>query len=246
MNKSVFPACLLIFLCLTMTGVTMVQAQATVGVSKGDEFKYITYQNFNSDFLENPPADAVELNKTQWVTVNVTDVSGPKISVHKVTQFKNGTQLIEDGFCDVDTGETNVSQVVFIGANLNSYDTINPSAPDPYYVNATIVRDYVGEQRDTNLLEFDETGEDEQVGTFTRVTQFYFDKTTGVLVELLFDFQYTGLRNTVHFILVSSNVWVIPEFPAWIVLPLFVTVALAAFAIRKKAFKSNMYRSFSV
>jgi hypothetical protein len=246
MNKLTFPACLLIFLCLTMIGVTLVKAQATVGVSKGDEFKYITYVNFNSDFLEAPPADAVETNQTQWVTVNVTDVSGSKISVHKVTQFKNGTQLIEDGFCDVDTGETNVAQVVFIGANLNIYDTINPSAAEPYYVNATIFRDYSGGQRETNLLEFDETGESDQVGTYTRMTQFYFDKTTGVLVELLYDFQYSGLRNTLHFILVSSNAWAIPEFPAWIILPLFVIVALAAFAIKKKTFKSNMYRSCSV
>ncbi len=246
MNKLAFPACLLIFLCFTMIGVTLVQAQVTVGVSKGDEFEYTTYANFNSDFFDTPPSDLVELNQTQWQKVTVTDVSGSKISVQVITHFRNGTEDVADGFCDVDTGETTVAQVAFIGANLNSYDTINPSASEPYYVNATLVRDYAGGQRETNLLEFDVTDETEQVGTYTRITQYYFDKATGVLVEFLYDFYYTGLKSTVHFDLASSNVWVIPEFPAWIVLPLFVAVALAALALKRKAFKPNLHRSCSL
>lgn len=245
MSKLAFPACLLIFLCFTMVGITLVQAQATVGVSKGDEFEYTTYSVFNSDFFDTPPADMVERNQTQWQRVTVTDVTGSKISVQVITHFRNGTEAEVDGFCDVDTGETTVAQVAFIGANLNSYDTINPSAADPYYVNATIVRDYADGQRETNLLSFVQTEETQEVGTYTRITQYYFDKATGVLVEFLYDFYYTGLSSTLYFNLVSSNVWVIPEFPAWIVLPLFITVALSALAIKRKAFKPNLHRSCS-
>jgi hypothetical protein len=229
-----------------MIGVTMVQAQATVGVKKGDEFEYKTYSTFHSTLFDAPSPDLVELNQTQWQRVTVTDVSGSKISVQVLTHYKNGTEDVMDGFCDVYTGETTVAQVAFIGADLNSYDTINPSASEPYYVNATLFRDYKDGQRETNLLEFDVTGENEQVGTYSRITQYYFDKTTGVLVEFFYSFYYTGLETTIYFYIVSSNVWVIPEFPAWIILPLFVTVALSALAIKRKAFKQNLYRSCSV
>jgi hypothetical protein len=246
MNKLVFPVCLLILLSFTMIGVTMVQAQATVGVKKGDEFEYTTYSNFHSDFLDTPPSDLVELNQTQWERVTVTDVSGSKISVQVLKHFRNGTEDVQNGFCDVDTGETTVAQVAFIGANLNIYDAINPSASEPYYVNATLFRDYAGGQRETNLLEFDVTDENEQVGTYTRITRYYFDKATGVLVEFFYDFYYTGLETIVRFDLVSSSLWVVPEFPAWIVLPLFVTGALAALAFKRNAFKRNLHHLNSV
>jgi hypothetical protein len=234
------------FLCFAMIGVMMVQAQATVGVKKGDEFEYKTYAIFYSDLLDTPPSDLVELNKTQWQRVTVTDVSGSKISVQVLTHYKNGTEDVVDGFCDVDTGETTVAQVAFIGADLTAYDTINPSASEPFYVNATLVRDYKNGQRETNLLEFDVTGENEQVGTYSRITRYYFDKATGVLVEFFYDFYYTGLETAIYFNIVSSNVWVIPEFPAWVVLPLFITVALSALTIKWKAFKQNLYCSCSV
>jgi hypothetical protein len=104
MNKLAFPACLFILLCFTMIGVTMVQAQPTVGVKKGDEFEYTAYSIFHSDFLDTPPSDLVELNQTEWQKVTVTDVSGSKISVQVLTHFRNGTEDVTDGFCDVDTG----------------------------------------------------------------------------------------------------------------------------------------------
>jgi len=246
MSKLAFPACLFIFLCFTMIGVTLIQAQATVGVSKGDEFEYKMYAVFNSDFLDTPPSDLVELNQTQWLRVTVTDVSGSKISAHVITHFRNGTEEEVDGFCDVDTGEVSQDGIPpFIGADLNSFDEVNPSASEPYYINATIVRDYPDGQRETNLLSFVQTEENEQVGTYTRTTTYYFDKAKGVPVEFLYDFYYTGLRSTVHYNLVSSNVWVIPEFPVWIILPLFIAVALSALTIKRKAFNPNLHRSCS-
>lgn len=242
MNRLAFPIFLLVFLFSTKAIVTVVQAQASVGVSEGDEFEYNMYSIWYSDFLDTPPSDMVELNQTQWVKITVTEVSGSKITVKVQTHFKNGTEQEKDGFCDVDTGARSDDEIPpFIGAHLNSYDEVNPSANEPYYINATLVKDYADGQREINLLSFIETEENEQVGTYTRIAKYYFDKATGVPVEYLYDFYYTGLSNTIHYNLVSSNVWAIPEFQAWTVLPLFVTVAFLTIALKRNSLKSKIH-----
>ena len=244
MIKLAFRTCLLLFLCFTMMGIKLVQAQVTVGVSPGDMFEYNMYSVWSSDFSNTPPAELVELNRTEWVRVTVTEISGSKINVHVTTHYRNGTEAEVDGFSDIDTGETTPSEVPpFISANLDSFDAINPSAPDPYYVNATLVRDYANSQRETNLLRFEETSVSSEVGEYTRNSDYYFDKNTGVLVEYLFEFSYTGLSSMRYVKLVSSNVWVIPEFPVWIILPLFMIVALSAIAIKRKVFKPTYHNS---
>ncbi len=239
MNKLAFSTCSLVFMFLLLAVMAIVQAQATVGVSKGDEFEYTMYSLWNSNFLDTPPSDMVELNRTQWVKVAVTEVSGSKISLNVTTHFRNGTEQVKDGYCDVDTGERSDDEIPpFIGANINTYGEVNPSADNPFYINATIIMDYEDGQRETNLLSFVETEENEQVGTYTRIAEYYFDKATGVPVKYRYDFYYTGLRNVIYYDLVSSNVWVIPEFQAWIILPFFVLVALLTIVLKRNSFKT--------
>jgi hypothetical protein len=231
-TKLTIQACLLLLLCFTLMGTTLVQAQVTVGVSEGDVFEYDYQTNFNSIYSE-PSSELLELNQTEWIRVTVTDISGSQITTDVTTHYKNGTEVDTEGVCDIDTGAS-TGGPPFFSANLNVYDTINPSASDPYYVNATMVRDYTDGQRETNLLKFEETGEFQDVGEYTRITEYYFDKDTGVLVEYYTEFSYTGLTSIQSSNLVSSSIWTIPEFPTWIILPLFVIVALSAIAVKKK------------
>jgi len=247
MKKLAFPTCILVFMFLVLVVVANVQAQSVVGVSKGDEFEYTMYSVWNSDFLDTPPFDMVELNKTQWMKVEVTEVLGSKINVKITTHFRNGTEQERDGYCDVDTGERSDDEIPpFIGSYINTYGEVNPSADYPFYINATIIRDYADGQRETNLLSFIETEENEQVGTYTRVAEYYFDRVTGVPVEYLYDFYYTGLRNTIHYNLASSNVWAIPEFQAWMILPFLTIMTLLAIVLKRNSFKPKTHRSYSI
>ena len=236
MIKRSIGACLLLFVCLSMMEITLTQAQVTVGVSEGDVFEYNFYSTWHSDFMDTPPAELVELNQTEWVRVTVTEVSGSQIKTIVTTHHRNGTEENADGFCDIETGETTVSPP-FISANLNTFDPINPSATIPYYVNETLVGDYANSQRETNLLRFEQTDVLTDVGATKSITEYYFDKDTGALVEYSMAFSYTGLTSITRSKLISSNVWVIPEFPSWIILPLFSIVALSVIALKRKASK---------
>jgi len=176
------------------------------------------------------------------IALLVGKIQKENVIISEIVPMTSGTEAEVDGFSDIDTGETTPSEVPpFISANLDSFDAINPSAPDPYYVNVTLVRDYTNSQRETNLLRFEETSVSSEVGEYTRNSDYYFDKNTGVLVEYLFEFSYTGLLSMRYVKLVSSNVWVVPEFPVWIILPLFMIVALSAIAIKRKAFKPTYH-----
>ena len=85
-------------------------------------------------------------------------------------------------------------------------------------------------------MKLEDIGNSPEVGEFSRIYEYYFDKSTGALVEYSFEFSYTGLTSIVRSKLVASNVWVVPEFPSFIILPVFMMITLFAVAIKKRLF----------
>jgi hypothetical protein len=236
MNKLVIGASLLILLCFIVTGMTIVQAQAVVGVSQGDVFEYDMVSYWNPLFTGTPPAELLELNRTEWIRVTVTGVSGSQISTRTTTRYLNGTEISSDGVCDIETGVTEGGPP-FIGANLGVSDSVTPSADsDPWYVNETVTRTYKDGSRETNHLNLEYTGSSADGGDLSSVYDYYFDKSTGVLVEYNTEFSQSELTTITRSKLVSSSVWVVPEFPALIIIPLFVMVTLFAVAAKKRHF----------
>jgi hypothetical protein len=235
MSKLAIVIFLLFLSSFTVMGITTAQAPITVGVSQGDVFEYDMSSFWTCDFMDTPPAELVQLNQTEWLRVTVTEVSGSQIRTRITTHYKNGTEVNSDGFCDIETGE-NVEGPPFISANLGRNDVINPSASEPWFVNATIIRDYVNDQRETNYLKLEHTENSSEVGGFKNVYEYYFDKNTGVLVEYTSKFSYSGLTSITLSKLISSNVWVIPEFSAFISLTVFMIMTLFAVAMKKRLF----------
>jgi len=238
MTKLAIGASMLILLCLAMTGITMVQGQTTVGVSQGNVFEYDMVTYFSSIYTGTIPEELLELNQTQWIRVTITGVSGSTVSTRTTTHFRNGTEEGSDGSFNIDTGDSTGSPPPFIGANLGKGSLINPSASDKWYVNETVTRTYKEGSRQTNhlKLEYVQNSSDATVGEFTRTYDYYFDKNTGALVEYKYEFSYSGLTSIQQSELVSSNVWVIPEFSVFIILPILAMVTLSAVAAKKRLF----------
>lgn len=209
MAKLALRASLLLFLCFTMASTMMVQAKtAVVGVSQGDIFEYDMVAYWDSLFTDAPSAELLALNQTEWIRVTVTEVSDSLISMQVTTHYRNGTEISLDGFCDIETGELSEGPP-FIGANLGKNDLVNPSASEPWYINETVTRTYADGTRETNHLIIVSKSTSETVGELTHIYDYYFDKSTGALVEYAYEFSYSGYASIQHSKLISSNVWLV-------------------------------------
>ncbi|KON32421.1 hypothetical protein AC478_00275 [miscellaneous Crenarchaeota group-1 archaeon SG8-32-3] len=208
MTKIAAMTILLIFLCLTVASIMIVNAETSVvGVSQGDIFEYDIVAEWNSAFTDETPAELIELNQTEWIRITVTEVSGTVITTDVTTHYRNGTETNSDSACDIDTGDLSGEGPPFIGANLGRNDLVNPVASEPWYINETVTRNYKDGPRETNHLRLEDTEVSETVGEFTQIFDYYFDKSTGALVEYTSDFFYSGLRSVTRSKLISSNVW---------------------------------------
>jgi hypothetical protein len=210
----------------------------TVGVSVGDKFRYNIIVTWSSnDTSATPPSDVVEANNTQWLDFTVTAISGTNITTQLTSHMKNNTEFTGSGWKDVNTGSGNLS-MFFISANLNEGDLVYASSS--YKINETVPRTYLGGVRDTN--HFNMTSP--VIGMSQSI---YWDKSTGVFVELLMETTTNmGAYTTtwsIGYQIVSSDLWVVPEFPSWTpLLLILISVTSATIVIgRQKQPKKHFY-----
>jgi len=245
MNKKILLLTLVSLFLLSAMVVTSVTAQVrTVGVSEGDWFKYedISVSWSSNDPNMTIPDHIKEFNDTEWMLFSVTDVSGTNITFQMVAYYKDGSNETEVAYLDIDTGLSDYASFMAISANLNANDPIYSSG---YYsawkINETIVMTYPDEVRNTNHVNI--TAEDsgwQNETEFYHCTSLilYWDRSSGIIVEASEeqinqkgDYQTSysySLRIT------ESNVWIIPEFPSFLVLPLFMMATLLAVTVYKR------------
>jgi hypothetical protein len=204
MAKLIKRLSLMILLCALMAGTMVVRTDAAgVGVSVGNSNDYdivARYSASSSDI----PASLYEINQTQLITVTIDSVTGSLINSTIKTTYRNGTDLTAQGFCDVDTGEC--VGIPFLEANLAAGDLVNPSAPEPWYINETVTRTYQGVARETNHMVFDTSYTIADVGDVSGKIDYYFDKATGVLMEYTTTVTQAEYTSIVQSTLVNSNV----------------------------------------
>ncbi len=194
-----------------MSGTLLVCVKAQVlGVSQGNVFEYNIVVHWSSS-SESTPATLLEVNKTKTLTVTVSQVSGPLISTKILTTYQNGTQTTADASSNIVTGE--VTGLPFIGANLEKNDLVNPSATEHWYINETITRTYQNETRETNHLIIEDIGTSNDVGAIRNSYEYYFDKSTGVLVQYINEISYGDTNQKTESILLASNVWQVSADP---------------------------------
>jgi len=185
----------------------------TVGVSVGNKFRYSPTVSWSSnDTSATPSSDLVDANNTLWGEVTVTGISGTNITTQITNHYKNGTEATPmGGWKDVNTGAGNMT-IFVISANLTAGDSVYTSSS--WIINETVLRTYSSVERETNHLNM-------TLSDGTQITgyDFYWDKSTGVLVETLQETtNQTGTyttRSSEDLQIISSNVWTVPEFPTW-------------------------------
>ncbi|MCW4044330.1 MAG: hypothetical protein NWE94_02285 [Candidatus Bathyarchaeota archaeon] len=236
MNKR---ACITTFLAalLCLTAIGSVWAQTRIpGVYQGNTFTYDVSAVWSStDPSAVVPAELLSINQTEYYRVTIAAVSGAEITTQTVWHFYNGTETTSIGTINVETGVTNGGFWAIVAGNLGVNDRLHPSGPNYITVNATVMREYLGGSRETNHLILTLEGSDSG-GDYIEHVDYYFDKQTGMLVQLSDAKVYSNPTVTITRLwkIKESNVWVVPEFPSVLILPLLMAIIMMMAIVYKK------------
>src|SRR4030042_6337252 len=182
-KKLSFAAFLLALLCFTMVGSVWAQTRLP-GVFQGNTFSYdVTAFWSSNDPSGVVPADLLEINQTEYYRVTISAVSGAEITTETVWHFTNGTETSSFGTINVETGISTGEFWAIVAGNLGVNDRLHPSGQNYITVNETVMRDYLGGARETNHLILTLQDSDD-TGHFLEHVDYYFDKQTGMLVQL--------------------------------------------------------------
>ena len=202
----------------------------TVGVNVGDTWRYSATASWSStDPTATPPPHVVDYNDTQWLEVNITAISGTNITGQMTTNYKNGTKVSSGGWIDIDTGNNVNMTYMIISANLTVGDSLYTTSYATWFINETVPRTYLSGARDTNHINSTSSNEIQYLAS-----NLYWDKSTGILVDLFVQNIYQELNYTTSWTeglqIISSDLWVIPEFSTWTP-ALFIMIALTSATI---------------
>jgi len=248
MSKKIVLLTLVLALLLSAMVVTSSAQPRTAGVSVGDRFEFgdVTVTWSSNDPNASKVWYGMDLewyNQTEWMSGEVTQVSGTNVTMQSVLHFKNGTEEISGGWIDVDTGEGVNATLMLISADLNENDAIYASGNySTWLINETTTRTYPGGVRETNHINFTYAYNytippDTSIDYFYSMN-FYWDRATGMMVEDSFEMRnQTGEYLTawsMDFKITESNVWVVPEFPRLTSIVLILVVLTTAIVIYKR------------
>lgn len=156
------------------------------GVVKGDYFIYQMYGVFTSTGSDsNLPIPQFEYNNTNWVRINITQVSDSIVYQAYTLHFINGSELNFNLKTDLNPENENTIKFSDKGVPICSANLpIGNALPETQItINETLTRSYLGSLREVNRASWnfvDDWG------------NCYFDKETGMLVELCRTHQFSN------------------------------------------------------
>jgi hypothetical protein len=195
--------------------VYITQASKSVGVNVGDTFTYklMGYSVlFNSTAVT--PAYLSEYNNTDYYQVNITGIKGSVVSFDTVWKFTNGTAIQNSEWVNLATGNNSGVFWAIYPSNLNANNMLYPKeANTGLIVNSTGSQTYSTGTRQTNYWSIENvfTYINDPTGNTVQdiLTSLYFDKQTGMLVDLT-NIQYYNnpyYNIIITWQLTNSTVW---------------------------------------
>jgi hypothetical protein len=214
------------------------------GVKTGDWIKYgqfsITWSGNGTE-----PAYITEEKKMDWAKMEVENVAGTTIDLNMTSHYKNGTQTSATGSVDLNSSTGMSGSRFFIAANLRSRDPLGMSSqPNAYTINQTTTGIYAGAYRNIDVLDFTVVSTSVQ-GNQTVTGKFYWDQSTGVLVEMHVkqpDYVNPGAYTEISVKATETNMWsadflgTLSNNLIYIIAGIIIIIAViaAAIALRKK------------
>jgi hypothetical protein len=225
--KIVFP---LICILLTIAFVAPVFAvEYNPGVSVGQWIKY-------GNYVVTTPAETVI--SPDWSMIEVIGVSGKEVTLRLTGAYMNGTAIpSSEIIANIETYRITEGmfeyQNYLLAANLNQGDkTLNVA--DVPTINKTETRTILGTSRSVNILNFTNSYPGQAMKSV-----IIYDKASGMSLGM--EMEITIIEQAVTYKssygIIDTNIFEvepIPEFQAWMLLPLLMTTTLLAVIIKKR------------
>jgi hypothetical protein len=177
MNRNLYLTLLPLLVLLCVLSAT-VSAEISVGVKQGDWVEY------NVSFTGNPPTE----HDAVWARMEVESVEGKRVNASFTSQLSNGAivDLVED--LDFESGR--LIDLFIIPANLDVGGQFYDNLAGNVTIDGVEVRMYVGAARSV-------------VHGLAVQTDWYWDKSTGVIVEA----RTSSSVYTLDTIAATTNLW---------------------------------------
>ncbi len=222
---------------LLCSGLVFGQA-GTVGITEGDWFTYGFSFDYSSDDSEMEMPEDIPfdyLGGGEAIRFDVLEVSGSNVSGQFSVSFENGTEEIVTGWVDVTTGEGDFANWL-ISSGLDAGDCVYSSMMDEM-INETVMLETETGMIETSHIGYS-MGEPEGESYYVFGVNIYWDRQTGVLVEMSFDSEMMLMGNLTTasggWKLTGSNITSIPEFSAPALIVTFFVATVAVLAIKKR------------
>lgn len=226
--RLVFPAFLLMILMVT----PCFSLPRIAGVHKGEFYRYADI-SLNWNFNQPVPSFLANITEIAWSSITIMNVYQETISYESTVQFKNGSTTNENVSGSVNSN--NPSWI--IATNLRQGDVLYNDSSRKAWINETLQWMYPDGQRNINHVQIVSLGNADGI-QYTITNDWYYDQLTGMTVEYSLRFindtgtyAGSGLYDTK---LVESNVWTIPEFPLYLMPPLFILMTLVTVIVYKR------------
>jgi hypothetical protein len=230
--------CRVVFALLAILLLTsnLVYAQRTVGVQVGDWGDYTVTGAFQGD-VDDP------FENVATMRVTVVDIVDTNVTVEAHLYFENGSDTFQYGWVDIETGD-GTHQGWLIAANLYAGDrvyTSNQTMFGELAINETVTREYLGSMVEVNHFKINVTSPPNPFYNMSMLMDWCWYRDSGIVAEMR---MYTMVETMGNTTMVDVNVDVfaiIPEFPVFTYLPLFIIMTITVVLLAK--FNSKRLRS---
>jgi len=215
------------------------------GVAPGQFMHYEVYSVWN-DGNDTDLESWARSQPMSGMNVTVLSVVNSTVTYQEVTY--NSTGIVHDYTQDVDVETGSYSyEYLFIAANLTAGDIVY-TRDNNSWINETALASYLGQQLETNhLLSLVSHSDISFIGlayyfSATISQDFYWHRQSGMLLEMKYEFNTTrvsGMDVLVGHLVLSAVAAlsippVIPEFPSFLILSLFMIATLLAVKVHKR------------
>jgi hypothetical protein len=218
-------------------------------------FTYSVTGSYSSNApIANVPEEVLNAQATAYFKVTILNVTGPEIWYDWSWHFSNGSAPINNSsVLNIETTGNTGPFWPIVSANLTMGERIHPHyGPDLSAFNETVMYAYTNYTRETNRLEL-QFAEQNNVTQATRTvhSDTYFDKQTGILVQLneQSDYQNPAFTTTITWKLIGQSAWTYASAGSYppaplVTLPVIIAivVVVAILVVALGMFLSNQRR----
>lgn len=217
MKRQIFSHTVFGLLIILLSLSNFAYAQRTVGVQIGDWVDYRVTATFEGDSInpfENVTDPFANVTSMRLIVVDIVDTN---VTLDMQMYYENGSDVIETGWVDVDTGNGTGPQGWLIATNLTAGDQVYTGTESMFgemTINETINREYLGSTHEVNHFILNFTTPPNPWMNASTLLDYYWFKDSGFAAEVNVSIMMEPMMGNKTLTQISADIIdIIPEFP---------------------------------